>query len=82
MRRACHARSVGLNVDGRYPNIGAHFTVLRFIEPRISAAQLALLKRLRASALGAAALTDLELVQNDWYMRARNVTLYKGWDLA
>ena len=81
IRRACQARSVGWTVESRYPPVGAHFTVLRFLKPRVSAPQLALLKQLRSASVGRAALTHLELVHNDWYMRAGNLTLYHCWDL-
>lgn len=82
IRRACHDRSAGFSVESRYPNIGAHVTVLRFLEPRISAGQFALLKQLRSEPLAHAALTHLELVQNDWYMRLENLTHYASWVLT
>jgi len=81
VRQNCFARSVGLNVDARYKLIGAHFSVLRFVHPHISSDQLRVLEELRSAHFGQAVLSRLELVLSDWYMRAKSVVLYRGWEL-
>jgi hypothetical protein len=82
IKNACFDRTVGLMVDSRYPLIGAHFSILRFVQPRISVSQLEHLKQLREIHLGQGQLTHLELVGNDWYMRAGKLKHYKTWELT
>jgi len=67
-------RNLETSFDRRYPIIAAHITVIRFVEqPKNLNALAQLLLELNDQQLGASTINQLELVENDWYMRASSV---------
>jgi hypothetical protein len=81
LRHGCRRRGVGLDADRRYVLRGAHVTLLRFVTPRISQTQIEWLRERRLDPLGCHGLSDVALVEHDWYNRLSTALIHRHWRL-
>ena len=76
------ASGLGDYFERRYPMVAAHMTVARFTrQPQNLTALAECLKALRQQNFGTSSVTKLELVENDWYMRAQTLRLEASFPL-
>ena len=73
IRTRCRASGVARLMDSRYLLKAAHSTMLRFVDPVVTAAQWEWLKDKRTFALGEHRFSEVELVLSDWYHTPANV---------
>ena len=68
--------------DRRYPMVAAHMTVCRFVQQPADLAQLDhALQNLKKHAFGSSVISQLELVENDWYMRTETLNRKRSFRL-
>lgn len=81
LRQCCRRRGVGMDADKRYVLSGAHVTLLRFVMANITDTQVRWLEDRRLYPSGRHQLSEIVLVEHDWYNRATTAVTHHRWHL-
>jgi 2'-5' RNA ligase len=81
LRQCCRRKGVGLDADRRYVLRGAHMTLLRFVTARITETQIRWLQERRFYPGGCHQLSEIVLVEHDWYNRVSTAVIHRRWRL-
>ncbi len=81
--RELAASGLGDYFERRYPMVAAHITVARFTrQPQNLAALAKRLGALKQHRFGTSRVSEMDLVENDWYMRTHNLQLEARYTLT